>query len=105
VFLDVLATANQFEGRCRFYLAVVDCPFKALTRCASAATRTSTRTTCWNPPRDDSIRGSLVDRATTRRSCAPASQSCRGAREIINLVYYHERAWEEAGEIIGFQST
>jgi len=48
-----------------------------------------------------------LDRSTTRailRACVAKLSPAH--REIINLVYYHEKSVEEAGEIIGIpQST
>jgi len=110
VFLDVWRTASQFEGPfAGFHLAVVDCPLQGADRAApSAGTRTSTRKTCSKSPmRADTPEASLDPQQHQRDSARLRCKALAGGhREIINLVYYHEKSVEEAGEIIGIpQST
>lgn len=103
VFLDVWRTAGQFEGRSQvstWMLAIAR--FKALT-----ALR--------NRRHEDIEQEEVLQIADTRDTPEAAmdrSQTCSSLRkaiallspahrEIIDLVYYHEKSVEEVGQIIG----
>ena len=69
--------------------------------------RTSSRKTCWRSPTSADTPEASLDRSNTSailRACVAKLSPAH--REIINLVYYHEKSVEEAGAIIGIpQST
>jgi len=108
VFLDVWRTAAQFEGRSRVSTWLLSIArFKALT---------AMRQRCHEDIDQENIREiadaadtpeTSLDRSNVRailRACIAKLSPAH--REIINLVYYHEKTVEEAGEIIGIpQST
>ena len=108
VFLDVWRTARQFEGRSQVSTWLLSIArFKALT---------SLRQRRFEDIDQDDVREIAdeadtpevsLERATTSeilRACVAKLSPAH--REIINLVYYHEKSVEEVGEIIGIpQST
>ena len=108
VFLDVWRSAGQFEGRSQVSTWLLSIArFKALT---------SLRQRRFEDIDQDDVREiadeadtpeASLDRSTTRailRACVAKLSPAH--REIINLVYYHEKSVEEVGEIIGIpQST
>jgi RNA polymerase sigma-70 factor, ECF subfamily len=108
VFLDVWRTARQFEGRSQVSTWLLSIArFKALT---------SLRQRRFEDIDQDDVR-EIADEADTpevsleRATTSEILRSCIAKlspahREIINLVYYHEKSVEEVGEIIGIpQST
>jgi RNA polymerase sigma-70 factor, ECF subfamily len=108
VFLDVWRTARQFEGRSQVSTWLLSIArFKALT---------SLRQRRFEDIDQDDVR-EIADEADTpevsleRASTSEILRACIAKlspahREIINLVYYHEKSVEEVGEIIGIpQST
>ena len=108
VFLDVWRTANQFEGRSRVSTWLLSIArFKTLT---------AMRQRRHEDIDQDNVR-EIADGADTpettldRSNVSAILRACIAKlspahREIINLVYYHEKTVEEAGEIIGIpQST
>jgi RNA polymerase sigma-70 factor, ECF subfamily len=108
VFLDVWRTARQFEGRSQVSTWLLSIArFKALT---------SLRQRRFEDIDQDDVR-EIADEADTPEASlerATASEILRACvaklspahREIINLVYYHEKSVEEVGQIIGIpQST
>ena len=82
-----------------FDLAVVDRPLQGADRAAPAqASRTSTRKTCCEIADEADTPEASLDRANTSailRACVAKLSPAH--REIINLVYYHEKSVEEAG--------
>jgi RNA polymerase sigma-70 factor, ECF subfamily len=108
VFLDVWRTARQFEGRSQVSTWLLSIArFKALT---------ALRQRRFEDIDQDDVR-EIADEADTpevsleRASTSEILRACVAKlspahREIINLVYYHEKSVEEVGEIIGIpQST
>jgi RNA polymerase sigma-70 factor (ECF subfamily) len=108
VFLDVWRTAGQFEGRSQVSTWLLSIArFKALT---------ALRQRRYEDLDQDDVR-EIADQADTpetllhRSNTSAILRSCVAKlspahREIINLVYYHEKSVEEAGTIIGIpQST
>jgi RNA polymerase sigma-70 factor, ECF subfamily len=108
VFLDVWRTARQFEGRSQVSTWLLSIArFKALT---------SLRQRRFEDIDQDDVR-EIADEADTpevslqRATTSEILRACVAKlspahREIINLVYYHEKSVEEVGEIIGIpQST
>jgi len=103
VFLDVWRTARQFEGRSQVSTWLLSIArFKALT---------SLRQRRFEDIDQDDVREiadeadtpeTSLERATTSeilRACVAKLSPAH--REIINLVYYHEKSVEEVGQIIG----
>jgi RNA polymerase sigma-70 factor, ECF subfamily len=108
VFLDVWRTARQFEGRSQVSTWLLSIArFKALT---------SLRQRRFEDIDQDDVR-EIADEADTpevslqRATTSEILRACVAKlspahREIINLVYYHEKSVEEVGAIIGVpQST
>jgi RNA polymerase sigma-70 factor (ECF subfamily) len=108
VFLDVWRTADQFEGRSRVSTWLLSIArFKTLT---------AMRQRRHEDIDQENVR-EIADSADTpevtldRSNVSAILRACIAKlspahREIINLVYYHEKTVEEAGEIIGIpQST
>ena len=108
VFLDVWRTADQFEGRSQVSTWLLSIArFKALT---------TLRQRRHEDIDQDNVR-EIADGADTpetsldRSNVSAILRACIAKlspahREIIHLVYYHEKTVEEAGEIIGIpQST
>ena len=108
VFLDVWRQAGKFEGRSAvttWLLAITR--FKAL----SALRRRK------DAELDDEAAGAIEDTsddpevAVQKKDTSDALRRCLGHlsaehREIVDLVYYHEKSVEEVGQIIGIpQST
>jgi RNA polymerase sigma-70 factor (ECF subfamily) len=108
VFLDVWRTARQFEGRSQVSTWLLSIArFKALTALRQRRHE--------DIDQDDVLE--IADQADTPEACLDRSDTSAilracvaklspAHREIINLVYYHEKSVEETGEIIGIpQST
>lgn len=108
VFLDVWRTAGQFQGRSQVSTWLLSIArFKALT---------AMRQRRFEDIEQDDVR-QIPDGADTPETSLDRSDTCAilracveklspAHREIINLVYYHEKTVEEAGRIIGIpQST
>jgi RNA polymerase sigma-70 factor (ECF subfamily) len=103
VFLDVWRTAGQFEGRSQvstWLLAIAR--FKALTALRNRKYE--------DVDQDDVL--SIADCSDDPEAMMSRSQACEtlrkavaklspAHREIIDLVYYHEKTVEEVGHIIG----
>src|SRR5712675_1623012 len=96
VFLDVWRTARQFEGR-----------FKALTAMRQRRHEDIDQEDVLEIADEADTPEASLDRSNTSailRACVAKLSPAH--REIINLVYYHEKSVEEAGAIIGIpQST
>lgn len=103
VFLDVWRTAGQFEGRSQvstWMLAIAR--FKALTALRNRRHEDIDQDEVLQIADSGDTPEALMDRtqtsATLRKAIAKLSPA---HREIIDLVYYHEKSVEEVGQIIG----
>jgi RNA polymerase sigma-70 factor (ECF subfamily) len=103
VFLDVWRTAGQFEGRSQvstWMLAIAR--FKALTALRNRRHEDIDQEEVMQIADSSDTPEALMDRtqtsATLRKAIAKLSPA---HREIIDLVYYHEKSVEEVGQIIG----
>jgi RNA polymerase sigma-70 factor (ECF subfamily) len=108
VFLDVWRTAKQFEGRSQVSTWLLSIArFKALTALRQRRFEDIDQDEVREIADDSDTPETLFERATTRailRACVAKLSPAH--REIINLVYYHEKSVEEVGQIIGIpQST
>ncbi|GCC49722.1 hypothetical protein chiPu_0033773, partial [Chiloscyllium punctatum] len=108
VFLDVWRTAAQFEGRSQVSTWLLSIArFKALTALRQRKHEDIDQDDVLEIADGADTPETSLDRATTSeilRACVAKLSPAH--REIINLVYYHEKSVEEAGQIIGIpQST
>ena len=108
VFLDVWRTATQFEGRSQVSTWLLSIArFKALTSLRQRRFEDIEQEDVREIADDGDTPERSLERATTReilRACVARLSAAH--REIINLVYYHEKSVEEVGAIIGIpQST
>ncbi len=103
VFLDVWRQAGQFEGRSAvstWMLAIAR--FKALSalrRRPDEALDEATAAAIEDPSDDPEISLEKKDKGVIIRKCLAGLSAEH--REIIDLVYYHERSVEEAAAIVG----
>ena len=109
VFLDVWRTAGQFEGRSQVSTWLLSIArFKALTALRQRRHEDIDQEDVLADRRSGRHAGS---RRWTAASTSAILRACVAKlspahREIIDLVYYHEKSVEEAGAIIGIpQST
>ena len=108
VFLDVWRTASQFEGRSQVSTWLLSIArFKALTSLRQRRFEDIDQEDVRQIPDVSDTPESSLDRNDTSailRACVAKLSPAH--REIINLVYYHEKSVEEVGQIIGIpQST
>jgi RNA polymerase sigma-70 factor (ECF subfamily) len=108
VFLDVWRTAGQFEGRSQVSTWLLSIArFKALTSLRQRKFEDLDQEDVREIPDGTDTPEASLDRSNTSailRACVAKLSPAH--REIINLVYYHEKSVEEAGRIIGIpQST
>src|ERR1700723_9905 len=108
VFLDVWRTANQFQGRSQVSTWLLSIArFKALTALRQRRHEDIDQEDMIEIADEAETPEACLDRSTTNailRACVAKLSPAH--REIINLVYYHEKSVEEAGLIIGIpQST
>jgi len=108
VFLDVWRTASQFEGRSQVSTWLLSIArFKALTALRQRKHEDIDQDDVLEIADDADTPEASLDRSNTSailRACVAKLSPAH--REIINLVYYHEKSVEEAGAIIGIpQST
>jgi RNA polymerase sigma-70 factor (ECF subfamily) len=108
VFLDVWRTAGQFEGRSQVSTWLLSIArFKALTALRQRRHEDLDQEDMLEIADDADTPEASLDRSNTSailRACIAKLSPAH--REIIDLVYYHERSVEEAGLIIGIpQST
>ena len=100
VFLDVWRTASQFEGRVPgLDLAAVDRPLQGADRAAPAPARGHRSGRVLEIADQAETPEASLDRSNTSailRACVAKLSPAH--REIINLVYYHEKSVEEVGE-------
>src|ERR1700716_1012870 len=108
VFLDVWRTARQFKGRSQVSTWLLSIArFKALTALRQRRHEDIDQDDMLVIADDADTPEASLDRSTTSailRACVAKLSPAH--REIINLVYYHEKSVEEVGLIIGIpQST
>jgi len=108
VFLDVWRTARQFERRsqvCTWLLSIAR--FKALTALRQRRHEDIDQEHVLEiADQSDTPETSLERNKTSAILRACIAKLSAAHREIINLVYYHEKSVEEVGAIIGIpQST
>ena len=108
VFLDVWRTAGQFQGRSQVSTWLLSIArFKALTAMRQRRFEDIDQDDVRQIPDDAETPETSLDRSDTSailRACVAKLSPAH--REIINLVYYHEKSVEEVGQIIGIpQST
>jgi RNA polymerase sigma-70 factor, ECF subfamily len=102
VFLDVWRKADQFEGRSQvstWLLAIAR--FKALSHLRSRTTDyldDEAALAVEDPADNPEVALEKRDRGALLRRCL--TQLSAGHREVIDLVYYHERSMEEVAEIL-----
>jgi len=108
VFLDVWRTAGQFQGRSQVSTWLLSIArFKALTAMRQRRFEDIDQEDVRQIPDDCETPETSLDRSDTSAILRACVQKLSPAhREIINLVYYHEKSVEEVGQIIGIpQST
>jgi RNA polymerase sigma-70 factor (ECF subfamily) len=108
VFLDVWRTAGQFEGRAQVSTWLLSIArFKALTALRQRRHEDVDQDDVLEIADETDTPEQALDRSRTSailRACVAKLSPAH--REIINLVYYHEKSVEEVGAIIGIpQST
>jgi RNA polymerase sigma-70 factor (ECF subfamily) len=108
VFLDVWRTARQFEGRSRVSTWLLSIArFKTLTAMRQRRHEDIDQENVREIADSADTPEASLDRSNVSailRACIAKLSPAH--REIIHLVYYHEKTVEEAGEIIGIpQST
>jgi RNA polymerase sigma-70 factor (ECF subfamily) len=108
VFLDVWRTAKQFERRSQVSTWLLSIArFKALTALRQRRHEDVDQEDVLEIPDQADTPETSLARSRTRmilRACVAKLSPAH--REIINLVYYHEKSVEEVGAIIGIpQST
>ena len=103
VFLDVWRTAGQFEGRSQvstWMLAIAR--FKALTALRNRRHEDIEQDEVLQIADTADTPEAAMNRSQTSSQLRSAiSQLSPAHREIIDLVYYHEKSVEEVGQIIG----
>lgn len=103
VFLDVWRTAGQFEGRSQvstWMLAIAR--FKALTALRNRRHEDIEQEEVMQIADGGDTPEAAMDRSQTSSTLRKAIGLLSPAhREIIDLVYYHEKSVEEVGQIIG----
>ncbi len=108
VFLDVWRTAGQFQGRSQVSTWLLSIArFKALTAMRQRRFEDIDQEDVREIPDGSDTPEASLDRSDTSAILRACVQKLSPAhREIINLVYYHEKSVEEVGQIIGIpQST
>ncbi|ABD09351.1 sigma-24 (FecI-like) [Rhodopseudomonas palustris HaA2] len=108
VFLDVWRTARQFEGRAQVSTWLLSIArFKALTALRQRQHEDIDQDDVLEIPDGADTPEAALDRSRTSdilRSCIAKLSPAH--REIIHLVYYHEKSVEEVGRLVGIpQST
>lgn len=108
VFLDVWRTAGQFQGRSQVSTWLLSIArFKALTAMRQRRFEDIDQEDVRQIADNCDTPETSLDRSDTSAILRACVQKLSPAhREIINLVYYHEKSVEEVGKIIGIpQST
>jgi len=106
VFLDVWRQAGRFEGRCKaetWLLTIAR--FKAIS-----AMRRRPHETLAEDAADIADPGEAPDASIERKDRGDALRQCLARlspahREIIDLVYYHERSIDEVAQIVGIPAS
>ena len=103
VFLDVWRTAKQFEGRSQVSTWLLSIArFKALTALRQRRHEDIDQEDVLEIADESDTPEASLDRSTTSailRACVAKLSPAH--REIINLVYYHEKSVEEVAAIVG----
>lgn len=103
VFLDVWRQADRFERRCQvstWLLAIArNKALSTLRRRSSEQLDEEIAEFIEDPSDNPEVTMQKQERSSILRSCL--EQLSAAHREIIDLVYYHERTIEEVSEIIG----
>ena len=107
VFLDVWRTASQFEGRSQVSTWLLSIArFKALTAMRQRRHEDIDQEDVLEIADQADTPEASLNSNTSEILRACVAKLSPAHREIINLVYYHEKSVEEAGAIIGIpQST
>jgi len=102
VFFDAWRQAGKFEGRAKVSTWLLSiCRNKALAilrRCSEAQLDEKSATTIEDPADDQAVSMEKNERSAILRKCL--TQLSAAHREIIDLVYYHEKSIDEVAEII-----
>jgi RNA polymerase sigma-70 factor (ECF subfamily) len=103
VFLDVWRTASQFEGRSQVSTWLLSIArFKALTALRQRKHEDIEQEDVLEIADEADTPEASLDRSNTKailRACVAKLSPAH--REIINLVYYHEKSVEEVAQIVG----
>jgi RNA polymerase sigma-70 factor (ECF subfamily) len=103
VFIDVWRQADRFERRCQvstWLLAIArNKAFTALRSRHAEALDDTTAATLEDPANDPELELQAKDRSNVLRRCL--TQLSPEHREMIDLVYYHEKSINEVAEIVG----
>jgi RNA polymerase sigma-70 factor (ECF subfamily) len=107
VFLDVWRTAGQFEGRSQVSTWLLSIArFKALTALRQRKHEDIDQDDVMEIADDADTPEASLDRSRTSeilRACVAKLSPAH--REIINLVYYHEKSVEEVASLIGIPAS
>jgi RNA polymerase sigma-70 factor (ECF subfamily) len=107
VFLDVWRTAGQFEGRSQVSTWLLSIArFKALTALRQRRHEDIDQDDVMGIADEADTPEAALDRSKTGailRACVAKLSPAH--REIVNLVYYHEKSVEEVAELIGIPAS
>jgi RNA polymerase sigma-70 factor (ECF subfamily) len=107
VFLDVWRSADQFEGRSAvstWLLGIARLKaFSALKRCPEEQLDERTATTIEDPADDPASSFERKETGAILRECL--SRLPPEHREILDLVYFHDKSIAEVAEIVGIPSN
>ena len=107
VFLDVWRTAGQFEGRSQVSTWLLSIArFKALTALRQRKHEDIDQDDVMDIADDADTPETSLDRSRTSailRACVAKLSPAH--REIVNLVYYHEKSVEEVASLIGIPAS
>ena len=107
VFLDVWRTAGQFEGRSQVSTWLLSIArFKALTALRQRKHEDIDQDDVMEIPDGADTPEASLDRSRTSailRACVAKLSPAH--REIVNLVYYHEKSVEEVASLIGIPAS
>ncbi len=107
VFLDVWRTASQFEGRSQVSTWLLSIArFKALTALRQRKYEDIDQDEVMDVADSADTPESALDRSRTSeilRACVAKLSPAH--REIVNLVYYHEKSVEEVAGIVGIPAS
>jgi RNA polymerase sigma-70 factor (ECF subfamily) len=107
VFVNVWRSAGRFDGNSKVSTWILGIArFKALSalrRRKDDALDDITAEAIADTADDPEVTAQKTDRVAILRECM--SNLSRAHREIIDLVYYHEKSVEEAAEIVGIPTN